>query len=490
MIRHVHISRIGAVRAWRDAARALLAAGIPPEQVAFGASERSLFSEPCEDLPPAPNARLKLAKSALDTIETALCHSDPARFDRAYTILWRLQARRVRFGDRSDPQMRKLMAQAKEVRRDIHKMHAFVRFREGPAQSDRRAFAAWFEPEHHCVEAAAPFFAKRFGDMDWMIKTPLITAVFKAGGLSFVETDDPTPPPEDATEALWCGYYAAIFNPARIKLSAMQSEMPQKYWKNLPETRQIATLLRDAPARVDAMRAAQPSQPPAFAKALLRRNQEPPAQAQGAPSGCLVDPACERCALGASATQLVAGEGPLDADIMIVGEQPGDQEDLTGRPFVGPAGQVLNQTLERIGGCRERAYLTNAVKHFKFVARGKRRIHQRPDSGEVEACRWWLDLEISRVQPKLIVALGATAAFALTGSGQRLTQRQGMIEPGRAGIPVLITTHPAYLLRLQDTATKQRATDAFEAGLRQAFDIADRLDMPPSAEAPTQGQLL
>lgn len=232
---NVVLPLIGAVAEWRRAARQLLSSYIPPEAVQFG-SDTGLF--PSDPLPP-PDSRLPamtLGKPALQMIETALCHSDPQRFDRAYSVIWRLRQGVLRFGDRSDPVMRKVMLQAKEVRQDIHKMHAFVRFREGPARGARRAFAAWFEPTHHIVEAGTPFFAKRFGDMDWMIKTPRVTAVFRYGRLTFEETVDPTPPPEDATEALWCEYYAAIFNPARLMVSAMQSEMPQKYWKNLPET--------------------------------------------------------------------------------------------------------------------------------------------------------------------------------------------------------------------------------------------------------------
>ncbi len=157
---------------------------------------------------------------------------------------------------------------------------------------------------------------------------------------------------------------------------------------------------------------------------------------------------------------------------MIVGEQPGDQEDLAGRPFVGPAGQLFTRLAGQAGLDREAAYLTNAVKHFKHIPRGRRRIHQRPDAGEVAHCKWWLDAEIARTQPDLILAMGATAALALTGSGARITARRGRIERGLAGRDVLLTLHPSYLLRQPDEAARARATDDFRADLAQAAGLA------------------
>jgi DNA polymerase len=166
----------------------------------------------------------------------------------------------------------------------------------------------------------------------------------------------------------------------------------------------------------------------------------------------------------------VLGEGPVGAPIAFVGEQPGDQEDLAGRPFVGPAGQLLDRALAEAGIDRGAAYLTNAVKHFKFVQRGKRRLHQRPLAGEVKHYRWWLKTEIELVGPRRVVALGATAALALTGRAVSVTRERGETRfETRAGF---VTVHPSYLLRLPDAAAKREAWEAFLRDLRQIRDLA------------------
>ncbi len=456
---------------WRAAARGFLRDGIRPEEVDWSGAD-TLFDR----LPEASDqgragSSYTLSKAALGTIETALSHSDPDRYARAYQVVWRMAHGDLRFGDRSDPQMHKLLDHAKAVRRDIHKMHAFVRFREGPPHGERRAFAAWFEPEHPIVEAGTPFFAKRFGDMDWVIATPTLTATFKNGTLTYAETSDAKPPPDDAAEELWCTYYASIFNPARLMTRAMQSEMPKKYWKNLPEARLIPDLVQTAQSRSRAMQEAAPTQAPAFFEAIARaqdRAEEASPDAMEALRRRAA--ACERCDLACHATQTVWGQGPVDAPLMIVGEQPGDQEDLAGLPFVGPAGQLLRALAQDVGLSIDDAYVTNAVKHFKFTPRGKRRIHQRPNVGEVEACKWWLDLEMRLIKPRLVLAMGATAARALTGRNGAMAARRGRVEPGRHGGDVLVTLHPSYLLRL-DGAAKVQATQAFCADLARARDF-------------------
>ena len=153
---------------------------------------------------------------------------------------------------------------------------------------------------------------------------------------------------------------------------------------------------------------------------------------------------------------------------MVVGEQPGDQEDLAGRPFVGPAGQMFDRIAGEAGLDRDAAFVTNAVKHFKFTARGKRRIHQRPEMPEIDQCRWWMNAEVAQVQPKLILAMGATAAQSLTGKGTGILKRRGTIEAGPEGIPVLITLHPSYLLRVPDPAVREEAEAQFRSDLAMA----------------------
>jgi DNA polymerase len=164
--------------------------------------------------------------------------------------------------------------------------------------------------------------------------------------------------------------------------------------------------------------------------------------------------ACQRCPLFSNATRTVFGEGPSGAPVVFVGEQPGDQEDLAGLPFVGPAGQLFDRALGEAGIERSRVYVTNAVKHFKFTPRGKKRIHQKPNAREVEHCRWWLDRELALIQPKLVVALGGTAARAITGKDVKITQMRGRTVTLRDGLSVLFTVHPSYLLRLPDAAAE------------------------------------
>jgi uracil-DNA glycosylase family protein len=171
---------------------------------------------------------------------------------------------------------------------------------------------------------------------------------------------------------------------------------------------------------------------------------------------------CRGCDLYCNATQTVFGEGPSDATIMFVGEQPGDQEDLAGKPFVGPSGAMLNDALEQAHIPRDEVYVTNAVKHFKFEPRGKKRIHSKPNSREIKACRPWLEAEIQVVKPQIIIALGATAAQSLMGSTFRLTQHRGEFIEGTPWAPfVLATMHPSALLRMPDEEMRHKAKNDF-----------------------------
>jgi DNA polymerase len=177
---------------------------------------------------------------------------------------------------------------------------------------------------------------------------------------------------------------------------------------------------------------------------------------------------CRRCPLYRNATQAVPGVGPKRAAFMLVGEQPGDKEDVAGKPFVGPAGRVLDQALEDAGIAREETFVTNAVKHFKHEMRGKRRLHKRPNAYEVEQCKIWLDLERALVKPAMIVALGATAARSLTGRAVTITKMRGRAHTLAGGTRLVVTVHPSSLLRIQDKAEKQTAYRRFVADLKQA----------------------
>ncbi|CAN5149080.1 UdgX family uracil-DNA binding protein [soil metagenome] len=347
---------------------------------------------------------------------------------------------------------------AKSVRRDIHKMRAFVRFRE----IDGR-FVAWFEPEHHIVRANAGFFMRRFANMAWSILTPEITIHWDGETLTKGPGAQKSDAPDgDPVEDVWKTYYASIFNPARVKIGAMTKEMPRKYWKNMPETALIPSLIAGAQARESGMIAEQQS------RQMLGGNSVIAWEALREEAA-----GCTRCPLYKHATQTVFGEGPVDAALMLVGEQPGDSEDVSGHPFVGPAGQKLDQALTEAGIDRSRAYVTNAVKHFKFEQRGKRRIHSKPGSGEIEACRWWVDQERAIIAPKITVALGATAARSLFGKVMAIGKSRGRPMELPGGGEGWVTIHPSYLLRIVD---RHEAEDEYARFVEDLTAIRARLD--------------
>ncbi|WP_337847547.1 UdgX family uracil-DNA binding protein [Sphingomonas sp.] len=444
---------------WRDAARALAAANVPPEAVVWqvGDAPSDLFGATAAALPPAPGP-LRVSRQFIDLARTAILHRDPARFALLYTLLLRLIARPGAIADRADPLIRRIEGLAKGVRRDIHKMRAFVRFRAvADAPGDDPRYVAWFEPEHHIVRVNARFFVDRFHTMHWSILTPALTIYWDGSVLSEGPgASRADAPQDDPVEAVWKSYYASIFNPARLKIGAMLKEMPRKYWKNMPETALVADLIKGARARELAMvQTARATAPAGDARAAWAALRDEAA-------------ACTRCPLHRPATATVFGEGPVDAPLMLVGEQPGDQEDLAVRPFVGPAGQLLDAALAEAGIDRAATYLTNAVKHFKFEPRGKRRIHATPDAGEISACRWWIEQELLIVRPRIVVALGATAARALLGRTVTIARERGRPVSLESGAEAWITVHPSYLLRLPDPAAAAEQRAAFVADLRAA----------------------
>ncbi len=470
----IRLPEIGTAEAWRNSARACVARGLRPESLLWSCGEAAPDLFAGEALAPPGRTRFRVPKSFVDLADRVVWHSDPERFARLYALLWEVKDRPGLMADRGHPCLSQLRAMEKSVRRCQHKMKAFLRFREiGAADARRRRFAAWFEPSHHTVEPTAPFFARRFADMDWCIVTPDRTAIFEDGELTFEAGRQKPMLPEDVAEELWSTYFRNIFNPSRLKVKAMRAEMPKKYWPNLPEARLIPDLIVQSENRAVAMRTAAPSLPPRRASKI--RAQVLPSEPEIGPPDSLGDlrraaGSCTRCPLANNATQIVMGEGPADADLMFVGEQPGDYEDLAGRPFVGPAGRLFDEACQAAGIERERAYVTNAVKHFKFKPRGKKRIHQRPSSSEISRCKWWLDFERKLVQPRLIVALGATAAEALTGSGQGILKRRGRIERADDDTPVFLTVHPSYLLRLPDPDTKIVEFERFRRDLSAAAE--------------------
>ncbi|MBV7257691.1 UdgX family uracil-DNA binding protein [Pacificimonas sp. WHA3] len=437
---------------WRSAARQLALGGVHPADIIWqiGDTAQNLFGS---EAPPAATAKgdLKVPKAFIDLARNVICHRDPERFALLYTMLLRLQDERGALDDRADPLRKRLHDLRKAVARDIHKMRAFVRFREIDTDGDSR-FVAWFEPDHHIVRTNAPFFQRRFANMNWSILTPDLCAHWDTQGLSFTPGATKADAPDgDPVEDTWKTYFASIFNPARVKVKAMTAEMPKKYWKNMPESALIPELIAGARARetvmVDTARQAMVIAGDNRTKSFSALREE----AVG----------CRGCDLWKPATQLVFGEGPVDADLMFLGEQPGDQEDLAGRPFVGPAGRLFDQILREVGIDRTTAYVTNAVKHFKYEQRGKRRIHAKPSGPEIEACRWWADQERDLVQPKITVALGASAARSMLGKVVTITKTRGSPIALPDGSEGWVTVHPSYLLRIPDRAKAEDETARF-----------------------------
>ncbi|MDQ3160922.1 MAG: UdgX family uracil-DNA binding protein [Pseudomonadota bacterium] len=446
------------LQAWREAARAGVRAGIAPHDLDWEAgTQAGLLGLPAVTDAPALLPPPQVKANLLQLADSVLCHREPGGHALLYRLLWRMtHGEPLLLENPADPDSHRAHALAQAVRRDSHKMKAFVRFRQLAGQQDH--FVAWFEPEHFIVDRVAPFFARRFAGMHWAILTPYRSAAWDRETLVFGPgANRADAPSDDAGEDLWRTYYANIFNPARINPRMMRQEMPQRYWKHLPEAKLIPGLLRDAGTRVAEMDA-RPAQAP------KRRIPAPVPLASSTPLPAM--PAlraqarkCRACPLWEPATQTVFGEGPANARIMLVGEQPGDAEDLSGRPFVGPAGKLLNQALAEAGIPRESIYLTNAVKHFRFEQRGKRRLHRNPDASHVSACSSWLAQEAAIVQPRAIVCLGATAARAVFGAGFAVMRERGTWRTRDDGTRGFASVHPSWILR--------QTGEAREAGYRQ-----------------------
>ena len=451
------------VDAFREAARAALRAGIAPEGLEWLADgQRGLLALPDVLDAPVLHASPRVLRSFLDIAETVLCHRDPQRHALLYRLLWRIAHGEPHvLATPTDADTRRVMQLAQEVRRDAHKMKAFVRFREVPGERDN--FIAWFEPSHHILHRVAPFFARRFAGMRWAILTPEGSALWDGEALSFGPGGAPDDAPAfDAGENLWRTYYAHIFNPARLNPRMMRQEMPQRYWKHLPEAHLLPSLIQGAAVRVREMAEREHAAPKRRIPAPTvvpptddtRRDESLASLRQAAQ-------ACRACPLWQPATQTVLGEGPEDARVLVLGEQPGDREDLSGRPFVGPAGKLLDRALAELGIDRSQLYLTNAVKHFRFERRGKQRLHRNPEASHVQACRSWLAGEIERVRPQMIVCLGGTAALAVFGAGFRLTAQRGTWQTLHDGTRAFATVHPAWILR----QPADRQAGAYEAWL-------------------------
>ncbi|MEM8750662.1 MAG: UdgX family uracil-DNA binding protein [Pseudomonadota bacterium] len=470
---------------WRAAARRAMAAGLADDQVLFlvAGDNRPLFDGLLnEDVSGQRDQgeipEIRVPKEFPPLAKQVICHADPGRFSLLYRILCRLGDDRFLMRKPTDPDVHRANILAKEVRRDAHKMKAFVRFRKvGNENQGSEKFVAWFEPDHHIVRLTAPFFMRRFTGMNWSILTPKGCAHWDGHTLNHSPAiEKPEGMEPDVLEDYWRSYYASIFNPARLKISAMTSEMPKKYWKNLPEAELIPALTRSAQRWEVGMIERDPTVPkPQMMEHKQPSYLRPEARRQNIESLSALNEAlknCRNCPLWKPATQTVCGAGPTRAELMLVGEQPGDQEDIQGKPFVGPAGQLLKGVISDVGVSDY--YTTNAVKHFKFEPRGKRRIHKSPSTAEIDHCRWWLQKEIELVKPRAIVALGRSAVRGVTGKTGKISEMAGRVWATDEGVPIIVTRHPSSILRISDHDEQKAAHEELRTDLEMAWQLVSQ----------------
>lgn len=454
---------------WRAAARELIALKVPPAHVAWLAQPDGgdLFSSPPEaSATDAP--MLRLPRQLVELLQAAACFNVHDRWAFLYQVLWRWQLGQHDVISPADADGARLHAMAKAVHREEHDMHAYVRFRERGEADGAPRFVAWFEPVHDVLPQVARHFARRMGSTSWMIATPAASMLWDGQTLhagpallrGAAEIDD-------AGEALWLTYYRSIFNPARVNADLLHSHIPARFWKNLPEGAIVPAMV-SAAANGERRTGQTASVGQRSGAAMIPITAE---RAQPAREASTTLDECRRCALWESATQAVPGVGPQTARIMLVGEQPGDQEDLAGLPFVGPAGAVLDQAMQEAGMARDSLYLTNAVKHFKWEPRGKRRLHKTPAQREILACHGWLEEEIQRVKPQVIVALGSTALKSVLQDGAASMAPLLGTPVQHAGRWVVTVYHPSYVLRAADATSRRQAYTVLVDGLRRAQEL-------------------
>ncbi|MDR5733647.1 UdgX family uracil-DNA binding protein [Caballeronia sp. LZ025] len=460
--------------AWRSAALNALSLGLAPEAIDWRTRQSeapALFEANADAAAPSGQPQqVRVSRELAALLKDAAHFRDAHRWGFLYRVLWRWT-----HGDRSaaspaDEDGARLYKMAKAVRRAQQDMIAYVRFRQRDASLGPPEYVAWYEPDHDVLAWGADHFAARMGRSTWLITTPDGAAMWNGERLQIerrraLASDHATDTP-DAAEDLWMTYYRSIFNPARLNESALEQHMPVRFWKGLPEGALIPQMLSDA--RGGARRVAQARTVGALGGKTVQVEAEDAQPERDAPTSL---DTCRRCDLWRNATQAVHGAGPPDARIMLLGEQPGDQEDLKGEPFVGPAGQLLDDAMRRAGVPREQVYLTNAVKHFKWEPRGKRRLHKTPAQQEVEACSYWLERELNDTDARVIVTLGATALTALLGKRATLREHVGRVVP--FGDKVIIATyHPSYALRQQDETAREKTVSDITDALAKAHALS------------------
>ena len=426
---------------FRAAARALVLDGVPPEAIAWraGAAEAALP-------PPGPGG-FALPRALVALAAQAIQARDPGRFALLYRLIWRAHAGEPVLEDRGDPDLPQARRLAFAVRAEAHRMRAELRF-AAVAEAGGTRFLGWYAPAQHVLEANALLLARGFPALAVSILTPEASAHWDpgSGGVPrFGPGVDPAAIADDAALAAFWALYGAEL----IAAAGWSSALPP------------------AEALDEALR---PPDQPLPGPVVLPRHAG--AAAAALDRAAAEASACRRCDLWEAASQTVFGEGPAAVRMMLVGEQPGDREDIVGRPFVGPAGLLLDRALAEAGIDRRTVWVSNAVKHFKFVPRGKRRLHQSPDAAEAAACRFWLDVELVRLAPPVLVLLGATAARTVLGRPVTIGRERGRPIRLSDACTAWVTVHPSFLLRLPDAAAQAREYLAFVADLRLAAALA------------------
>jgi uracil-DNA glycosylase len=412
---------------WRQAARTLIHAGAEPETLTW-----SVGGEP-EPLPQAsgtfhvPRALVSLASLAIQARE-------PDRFGLLYSLVWRANGGEKLLENETDPDLSLARRMALAVRAEAHRMRTNIRFLPVAEEHGATRYLGWYEPAHFVLPANAQLTARRYPNLVWSIVTPDGACHWDGSSLLFGSglrrvADD------EALQAWWERHRRPLLEQASPEVS-------------VPEAEALDEALR-------------PPDRPAVGPVVLRVKPDKGLQEAGKEAR-----GCQRCPLFEPATQTVFGEGPADAAAMFIGEQPGDQEDTIGRPFVGPAGQIMDRAMEEAGIDRRTVYITNAVKHFKFTPRGRRRIHQTPDVPEIHACGFWLDVERVHIRPALQVLMGGSAARAVLGRPVTISRERGRVLTTADGQRVFVTVHPSFLLRIPDAAAKAKAYEDFVRDLR------------------------
>ena len=411
---------------WRRAARAFVLMGVAPEDMRWTMGGEG-------GAVPEAEGGFSLSRALVSLLAQAFQAREPERFGVLYTLIWRAHQGALTLDDADDPDLRLARHWALAVRADAHRMRAHLRYLPVTFQGQPHHLG-WYEPDHWVLEANARLLARRDAAFGFSIVTPDGTAHHDADGLRFGEGLK-NPGDDETLLAWWEAHQDTILASAREGFGVPEAE----------EQEEVAR---------------PPGLPPLGPVVLPPRAFEAVATLTREASGC------ERCDLWKPATQTVFGEGPAGARVMFIGEQPGDQEDVIGRPFVGPAGQLLDEVLEEAGIDRRQIYITNAVKHFKFTQRGQRRIHQPPSPEEIRVCRAWLDAERAAVNPALVVLLGGSAGRAVLGRPVAVMKERGRSFPLADGGAAFLTVHPSYLSRLPDAEARARERAGFLRDLR------------------------